>query len=359
MYTWFKRRRVVKQATELLRTARHVQHMREDLLADQQLEEFKKAQQDVAVALKTKPRDHEHLRRAGEALDHVLHDVSAKHSHQALRENLEIVVVAVAVAMAFRTYFIQPFKIPTGSMQPTLYGITSVETERTLFDRLPLSVVRWIVFGDRYQTIRAQTSGYLTDAIEFRSQTPSFCLIGRQQHKIPRGARLRFRSGDFVRKDEVLWAGRVTAGDHVFVNKMIWNFRRPQRGEVIVFHTENIPELPAGTHYIKRLIGMPNETVAIDPPHVLINQTRLDQPDTIRHITDSMGYQLLGPHVRQGVLRMHGDHFDLKPDEYFAFGDNTGNSKDSRYWGAVPAANLVGPAVVVYWPFSGRWGWIR
>ena len=52
--------------------------------------------------------------------------------------------------------------------------------------------------------------------------------------------------------------------------------------------------------------------------------------------------------------------FDLGPGEYLALGDNSDNSLDSRYWGAVPAENLLGPATFVHWPFtSPRWGSIR
>ena len=67
------------------------------------------------------------------------------------------------------------------------------------------------------------------------------------------------------------------------------------------------------------------------------------------------GYQLVKP-TSGGLLKTPEDRVTLGDREYFALGDNTRNSRDGRYWGAVPESNLVGPAVMVYWPFSRRWG---
>ena len=68
------------------------------------------------------------------------------------------------------------------------------------------------------------------------------------------------------------------------------------------------------------------------------------------------GYQTIGA-VGSGVdyepaLRSAADQITLGPDQYYALGDNTGNSRDSRYWGPVPERNLLGPAAIVYWPFT-------
>jgi len=155
----------------------------------------------------------------------------------------------------------------------------------------------------------------------------------------------------------VIWSGVTHRGDHLFVNKVIWNFRRPRRDEIMVFTTDAIATLEPGTHYIKRMCGLPGERLAIHPPHLFINGEPVTGLRGISRVTSADkgydGYKLAG------LLTAENLEWPLRHDEYFAMGDNTGNSRDSRYWGPVPAKNLVGPAVFVYWPFSKRWGLIR
>jgi signal peptidase I len=281
-----------------------------------------------------------------------------------LRENLEIVCVAVAVAMGFRTYFLQPFKIPTGSMQPTLYGIhTRYQENPGWSDRLPLKALKWIVTGRWYTEVRAKSSGHLSfDMTPKRKNDPyyKYFTIAGREHRVHRHARMNFGQQDYVRKGDLIWAGIVTSGDHVFVDKLRWNFHRPKRGDIIVFSTHNIPTLPEGTHYIKRLVGMPGERISIAPPNVLADGVPITRPDSIARIAGRAagypGYQLVDPRV-PGLLKHPRDTIPLAANQYFALGDNTRNSRDGRYWGAVPKANLVGPAFLVYWPFSGRWGY--
>lgn len=296
------------------------------------------------------------------------------HPHS-LAENFEVVVVAVAVAMAFRCYFFQPFKIPTGSMQPTLYGIhTEAGTTPTIFDRKPLSFLKWLATGDKYLEVRV-TDGGRVIPIE-RTIKPgyiTFRVAGKHYH-VPADAiveggylsreKLRdLRSDNTIPDGGVLWAGTVKSGDHVFVNRMTWNFRRPKRGDVMVFVTSGIKGLPGETHYIKRLSGLPGETVSIDPPRLLIDGKALDGPMPIRRITEKEetspggprygGYKVIGniPAESRHPLRRPLDSITLGEGEYYALGDNTGNSRDSRFWGPVPAKNLIGTASFVYWPF--------
>jgi signal peptidase I len=121
--------------------------------------------------------------------------------------------------------------------------------------------------------------------------------------------------------------------------------------------------LPAGTHYIKRLVGMPGERISIDPPWLKVNGEKVMEPESIARIARQedgyAGYQLV--HFRalttsRYALRKPSDFVPVEAHRYFVLGDNTRNSKDGRYWGTVPESNMVGPAWVVYWPFSSRWG---
>ena len=299
----------------------------------------------------------------------------------ALAENFEVLVVAVAVAMAFRCYFLEPFKIPTGSMQPTLYGIYSSDQKAPgLWDRMPLKLAKWLVSGDWYEEIRVVAGGTIHQVpATVKPGYVTFEISGKLYH-VPSDA-VAERPQPFVNKlrtqarvasGEKLWSGVTHAGDHVFVNRVLWNFRKPRRGEVMVFNTGSIRGLPQGTHYIKRLVGLPGETIGVNPPELLVDGRPVAEPATIGRIVrceaaphpesgypNYLGYKLIGDVPPQGApapspLRFPGDTVSLGPDEYLGMGDNTGNSYDGRYWGSVPARNLLGPGAFVYWPFTSK-----
>jgi signal peptidase I len=268
--------------------------------------------------------------------------------------------------MALRAYFIQPFKIPTGSMQPTLYGITSTTKEEPDWtDKPPANFVKWLILGEWYKDVRAKYGGHLfidTDSESFQQ----VFRIGNTRYYVPRDAvaegKLMFNPNTYVPSGAKLWSGIVRAGDHVFVDKFTWNFRKPQRGEIVVFETRGIHGLPPNTHYIKRLIALPGETVSIQPPEVMINGKKITEP-RIRKIAETPpGYLLPPAHALltdPHAMQETNNTVVVPADHYFVLGDNTKSSRDSRYWGTVPAENMVGKAFFVYWPFSKRWGIVR
>lgn len=302
------------------------------------------------------------------------------HPHS-FAENFEVLVVAIGVAMAFRCYILEPFKIPTGSMQPTLYGIfSSDQAQPGMLDKMPFKIVKWLVTGDWYKEVRVSAGGQIVPVpSSVKPGYVTFIVAGRQYH-IPSDAVME-RSQPFFKKlqtkapvvsGEKLWSGVVHAGDHVFVNRVLWNFRKPRRGEVMVFTTTGIKGLPQGTHYIKRMVGLPNETIGIRPPELIVNGESVTEPFTIgRQVRKEaaphseegypnyLGYRLIGNVPASGApaktpLRVEGDEVELGPEEYLGMGDNTGNSYDGRYWGAVPSRNLLGPGAFVYWPFTSK-----
>ena len=298
-----------------------------------------------------------------------------------LAENFEVLVVAICVAMAFRCYFLEPFKIPTGSMQPTLYGIYSTDlAEPGFWDRHPFKVFKWIVTGDWYTEVRVTVGGTVRQIPStVKPGYVSFDIAGKLYH-VPSDAVMerrqpfieKIRARPHVSSGEKIWSGVTHAGDHVFVNRLLWNFRKPRRGEVMVFNTSGIAGLPQGTHYIKRLVGLPGETIGIRPPELLVNGEPVSEPYTIRRIADQapaphyeggytnyLGYLPIGnvdpAHApSRSPLRHPGDSITLGDDEYLGMGDNTGNSYDGRYWGTVPAKKLLGPGAFVYWPFTSK-----
>ena len=151
------------------------------------------------------------------------------------REWLDTLVVAFSVAMAFRAYFYEPFKIPTGSMQETLWGWhTEAGVEKGAFDVLPLSVLKWIWTGSRVVDWTAPVSGQVRCTP--RNDGFATVRIGTwgETWSLPTDA-CREIHGKFVRKGETLWKGTITTGDFIFVNRWKWNFVKPQNGEVMIF----------------------------------------------------------------------------------------------------------------------------
>lgn len=404
---FLQRHRLRKQAEELLRHCQGVLHMRRDLLSDADRTRLSAAIEALAAARKN--------RRAPEALPTAMMQaeeaVGAANPPRALpqmRELAETLVVAFGVAMAFRAYFFQPFKIPTGSMQPTLYGHHSVgrtadgaPIEPAWLDHMPLKPLKWLVTGEWYGEIVAREGGSVVVSAD-RARAPGYVTVAvrGRRHKLPHDAfeagELRIR--DFRRVQETaladsggatidilgrgtalrgdrIWSGYRTFGDHVFVNRMKWYFFPPRRGQIVVFSTDGIADLNAGEHYIKRLVGLPGETIGVRPPHLTTDGREILEPESVRRVAEKraawtdgpryLGYRPTGhshflSQVRRIQVRcplgLEGDALTLGSNEFLAMGDNTVNSFDGRYWGPVPRRRLVGPASCIYWPFSPRWG---
>ncbi len=181
--------------------------------------------------------------------------------HPVVREYAEAIFYAFLIAMVVRTFVVQAFKIPTGSMEPTLHG------------------AKW-------------------------------------------------------------------GGDKILVNKFIYRFSDPQRGDIIVFTTKGIVGLDQGKDYIKRLVGLPGDEVEIKDHHIYIHQKRLEKPDIFAQ------HQYFNTDFEEGPFGRSGQPIKVPPGEYFVLGDNSANSRDSRYWGFVVRKNIKGKAMVIYWPPS-------
>jgi signal peptidase I len=119
---------------------------------------------------------------------------------------------------------------------------------------------------------------------------------------------------------------------------------------------------------------VPGDVLSVDTPNLLNHGQILQEPGIQRVIQhqgeygrlNPTGYVLADPRHPNSYISKPGQTLELaavaRPGqrEYAAFGDNTGNSLDSRYWGTVKEFNLVGPALVALWPFtSGHWGFIN
>ena len=125
-------------------------------------------------------------------------------------------------------------------------------------------------------------------------------------------------------------------GDKLFVNKYLYRFEMPKRGDIVVFKYPNDPK----KDFIKRLVGFGGETVEIRDGKIYIDDKVLDDPA-------SFGKFYYYNHDPYGAP---GESTHVPPDSYFVLGDNSANSTDSRFWGFVPKKNMLGKAIFRWWP---------
>ncbi len=189
-----------------------------------------------------------------------------------LREWVEAVFVALALVIFLRVFFFQIYKIPTGSMVPTL------------------------------------------------------------------------RPGDKIFVSKINYGAKMPFGGF-----RLPGFRKPQRGEIIVFIPPQEVEQPwyKRKPYIKRLVGLPGETIQIKRGSIYIDGQELVDPEIALFDYHNKGRYLQGK-----------DEVVIPEDGYFFLGDNSANSKDSRYWGPVDKEQVIGKAIFIWWPF-GRIGMIE
>jgi signal peptidase I len=191
------------------------------------------------------------------------------HKKSVLREYFESIVIAVILALFVRTWAVQAFKIPTGSMENNL-------------------------------------------------------LVG----------------------DHLLVNKFVFAPTSSGLEGMLLPVREIKRGDVVVFKYPKEPE----RDFIKRVIGLPGETLELRNKKVYINGTPLDEPYV--HFLDPADN---AQEVTSFDVRERYGPVQVPEDQYFVMGDNRDNSQDSRYWGYLPRGYIKGKALMIYWSYdSGR-----
>jgi len=403
----------------LSRSVRHATHMwkhvwkilcaQRDLLSPQAITAVTAATQDMQRVCEG-PLDRKVVESQMTQLENVANKWLKPYPNAALRENVEVLLVAIAVAMGIRTFIAQPFKIPTGSMQPTLYGVTSTPDYRNSqsppddsqadanFETPP----KWKAFflywftGVGYDEVIAKADGFMKPSEDTPQKFLLFNLkqtfyVGEESYTVwfppdnllKRAGLLNVMgqptSRSFKRGDTLIKL-KSYSGDHLFVDRLTYNFRRPKRGEIIVFETRDIAGMPPsqqGNFYIKRLVALGGEKIRIGADrHVYIDGKRLDA--STPHFEKVYSFDPSLPpadsqysgHVPPRFLGFTDKYFhdettefEVPPNNYMVLGDNTVNSYDSRGWGPFPRENVIGRSWLVYWPFgaqdgrSSRFGW--
>ena len=337
---------------------------------------------------------------------------------------VDMIVVAGIVALAIRSFFLQPFKIPTNSMYPSFYGMTAeVYNDKNPAPTFPKRIFRKIVKSASNYSLVAKKDGALfleindpnshsatakglfafewVDArdmfiIPTKARKYTFELSGKQ-HSITLPAEFpieevimqafpysgtnniseylnkKLQDGEIVRlqnklymklgtfkKNEQILNFDLLGGDMLFVDRFTYNFRKPKTGEPFVFMTKYCNGLtrlnggvPDDKYYIKRLVGEGGDKLKISGSTLTINGKSAKGSVAFEANAKKSG-KYCG-YVADGSLA-EGAEITIPKKSYWALGDNSANSLDSRYWGEVPEKSVVGKALIIFYPFTERWG---
>ena len=394
--------KTVSRTAELIDTVEKVLNHQRDVLAGDRVTRVEAALAETRRIIRSNAPV-ESIEKQAAQLEETANAWLSPYPSANVREYVLMFLEIAVLILGSRAFLIQPMVIPTGSAQPTLWGITSDTLKGTKEQEVPSLPGRlWDLFikGDAYVWADAESTGPLnavgkpgmvipfvpffnkaTVVIGGQPQTLWFVpddygqrygLADREWHPLAR---------NFI-KGEPIVHERLRSGDHLFVERVTYNFRRPERGETIVFRSEEHPGMTWHTHYIKRLVGLGGETLRIgDDRHTYVNGRRLGTNDYgFEHVYGFDPAKKPEPNVYSGhvngtVWRWARDgawgptanfpdektEVKVRPGHYVCFGDNTMNSADSRYWGEpdFPQEQVIGKSCFVFWPFTERWGWGR
>lgn len=412
-----------ENADNWLELADKVWHYRRDQLNEAERKDLI-ARADALRQARRERADAGKLKLLIEELENTLRRTGGRiYPKTALVENVEFFLVAAIVILGVRTYFVQPFKIPTNSMWPSYYGMTPLvyqtpaeqpgmaqkvfrflafgaknyrliapeagEISADFFDSGILAYTevpgrRWLVLPATFHEYTLVVNGspvkisvpedfrfdeVLKEAFFGNSDAALFAQLQKgvassEAHmlRIRPGGDLyrvhRLPLGRTVGKGDTLLSFDLLTGDQLFVDRISYHFMRPKVGQGFVFRTDNIPGISDdGTriqqYYIKRLVGVPGDTLEIKSFTLFRNgQPITGSPAFDRNARREgkyPGYQNVGD------LSV-GRSMTVPARSFLALGDNSANSKDGRYWGYVPAKDVVGKPLFIYYPFTSRWG---
>lgn len=236
------------------------------------------------------------------------------------------------------------------------------------------SIVTGVVWGGYALWIKSQQREYPPEGSEpilveyARSFFPVIFIVLLlrsflvEPFRIPSGSMMpTLLVGDFILVNKFTYGIRLPV-----VNQKIIEMGLPKRGDIVVFRYPKDPSID----YIKRVVGLPGDRIAYFQKKLTINGVAAPQQSIDRYQGDGQNANMTGAEhsiedllgVSHDMLTTPGaptieDVFVVPEGHYFMMGDNRDNSNDSRYWGVVPEANLVGKAFFIWMNFDGQSSW--
>ena len=421
-----KTKKTYKNALQLCKLARKVVHYRKDLLTDPIIESIEEKRDCLKKLIKQKSH-HEKVTQQATILEKIVRQHGGKiYPTTHLSDNTEMLLIIAIVLLGIRTFFIQPFKIPTNSMYPTYGGmVPEVFNESNPRPNRLIAFARKLAFFTKSYTIEAPASGEISfevfhipekeQAQLFSKEVParSFLILpstARQLSmyvgnrkvdiRLPAHFSAEFlfqrtfapeeknletyirnlrnqtnqvepiapyhylvKTGIKVNKGDPILDFDIVTGDMLLVDRFTYHFRKPKVGEPFVFRTPKIPGLVqrarntgqpvTDLYYIKRLVGQGGDTLEVQENTLYRNQT----PNQGSEVFDKNAQQVGEYYGYEAVEKLSpGKSFTIPPHQYFAMGDNSDNSEDSRHFGAIPNSEVIGKALFIYYPFTKRFG---
>jgi signal peptidase I len=418
-----------ENADNWLQLADKIGHYRRDQLTAAQLQELRQKCADLRLKLKQRA-DASKLKLGIESLEGVLRQIGGTfYPKSAMVENVEFFLVAAIIVLGIRTYFLQPFKIPTNSMWPTYYGMTgdnlppgtavpglagrifrlvafgalrreglapgNGEVSAKFFANRQLAYTvrsdrKWLViptqvkeytfyvdgaeatirvpvdFGDVDRLFQETFFGGAEGFAQFIENAGKSGAIERTTIQLHEGAGdavsvFLVKLGKTVKAGEPIMRFDILTGDQLFVDRVSYHFVRPHVGDGFVFRTRHIAGIGLDQYYVKRLVGLPGDTLEIRQPVLYRNGRPITGAAAFeknaRREGPYRGYfnTLRDPRLGGNYL-FKGEPLTVPATVFFAMGDNSGNSQDGRYWGFVPEKDVVGRPLYIYFPFTRRWG---
>lgn len=422
----------IKSIQTLFIFSNRIFRYRKDVLGEAELVKLNKSRERLRAIIKSKKRGHvtPEIEHEVNDIDKFLLKIGGKiYPKTFWIDNIEVGLVALIIVIGIRSFFFQPFIIPTNSMYPTYSGMKShVYSLNNLESSKVHKLLNYMILGSRNYHIVSPEIGRVS--IPFFSQSQfskdsklrsqgfvAFKLVeGRKwfgllpttlreytlyvggnpinlqvpmdfsldevilktyfkeyssikdllsnyysQKRIDLSEDVRhlIKTSTSVKKGDAIISFDINSGDALFVDRISYHFVKPKIGDPFVFKTgnikidENSSQTLGDKYYIKRLSGEGGELLEIKYGGLFANNNQRNEVDAFVKNSEKTGeykgYQSIG-NLDEGMS------VEIPEGHYYALGDNSYNSFDSRYWGNVPKESLIGKALFIYYPFTNRWG---
>jgi len=141
--------------------------------------------------------------------------------------------------------------------------------------------------------------------------------------------------------------GSRTGGDHIMAERYVYWYADPKRGDIVVFENHGFTDALPNTFYVKRVIGIPGDSLSVRNGRLLIDGSPSESPAALKNL-----HLVQLPANWSSYLKENDEPYKVPARSYFVIGENTANSSDSRAWGPVPREAIVGRVSKAYWPWN-------